>query len=99
MSDPASIAFDHIVALVLSGALTPAPISPGQAASERAIRLQQERQRLVSALVAAGVRIPFGAYAHELRQLAAAAGLSEIAPSCPAWAAGIHVAAQPENRA
>jgi hypothetical protein len=43
---PASIAFDRIVSLVLSGALAPSLLTPGQAAAERAKRLRDERAQL-----------------------------------------------------
>ena len=75
---PAAIAFDRIVALVLSGALEPALLTPGQATSERASRLQQERIRLREQLTEAGVRVPTNVAIHELRGLAAATGVRDL---------------------
>jgi hypothetical protein len=95
----ASIAFDRIVSLVLSGALNPVLLTPGQTASERAMCLQQERACLRHRLTEAGVRLPANVAVHELRSLAAAAGIRDLDPNLPAWAAQGAPAANSERTA
>jgi hypothetical protein len=46
VTSPASTAFDRIVLLVMSGALAPSQLTPGQAAAERAKQLRDERAQL-----------------------------------------------------
>jgi len=87
MTSPASIAFDRIVLLLLCGALTPALLTSGQAASERAERLREERARLKERLTGTGIYLPTDIALHELRRLAAVAGIGDLDPSLPVWAA------------